>query len=110
VRLLYAIFDSFSADAISHLPISQTSTSGYLWTPSTSGRFTTHSAYLAILNNDFTGASLHYPSSFWKDIWRLRLTDRLQLFIWKIAWNILPTTMRLQSIIPAYRLDTPCLL
>jgi hypothetical protein len=64
VRLLYAIFDSFSADAISHLPISQTSTFGYLWTPSTSGRFTTHSAYLAILNNDFTGASLHYPSSF----------------------------------------------
>jgi hypothetical protein len=108
VCLLYAIFDSISADAISRLPISQTRTSGYLWTPSTSGRFTTHSAYLAILNNDFSGASLHYPSSFWKDIWKLQLTDYLQLFLWKIAWNILPTTMRLQSIIPSYRPATPC--
>jgi hypothetical protein len=108
VRFLYNIFDSISAAAISRLPISQTSTSGYLWTPSTSSRFTTHSTYLAILNNDFSGDSPHHPSSFWKDIWKLQLTDRLQLFLWKIAWNIFPTTMRLQSIIPSYRPDTPC--
>jgi hypothetical protein len=34
--------------------------------------------------------------------------DRLRLFLWKIAWGILLTTSRLQSIIPAYKPDTPC--
>jgi len=106
-HLLYAIFDYFSADAISRLPTLQTSDSTSLWTPSCSGRFSTTSAYLAILNNDFTGNSLHSPSSFWKDIWKLQLIDHLKLFLWKIAWNILQTTMQLQSIIPALRLDTP---
>jgi len=75
---------------------------------SCSGRFSTNSTYLAILHNDFTRASLLSPSSFWKDIWKLQLTNHLHLFLWKIAWDILPTTLRLPSIIPAYQLDTSC--
>jgi hypothetical protein len=76
--------------------------------PSCSDQFTSNLAYLAIMNNDFTGNSLLTPSSFWNDIWKLQLTDRLRFFLWKIAWDILPTTTRLLSIIPAYRPDTPC--
>jgi hypothetical protein len=82
-HLLYAIFDHFSADAISRLPISQAANPSYLWTPSLFGRFTSNSTYLAILNNDFTGTSLHSQSFFWKKIWKLQLTNRLRLFLWK---------------------------
>jgi ribonuclease HI len=109
-HLLYALFDQVLADAICRLPISEEFTPRYLWTPSCSGRFTTNSVYFAILNNDFTGASLLSPSLFWKDIWKLQLTDRLCLFLWKIAWDILPMTSRLQSILPAYQLNASCLL
>ncbi|XP_062145976.1 uncharacterized protein LOC133853973 [Alnus glutinosa] len=80
----------------------------YLWTSSCSGRFSTSMAYLSILNNDFTGSHLCPLSTFWRDIWKLQLTDRLRIFIWKIAWNILPTTQRLQSIIPTYHPDASC--
>jgi hypothetical protein len=62
--LLYCIFDSLSANAITQLPISQDNTTSYLWTPSCSGRFTTNSAYLAILHADFTGNSIISPSPF----------------------------------------------
>jgi hypothetical protein len=109
-HFLYVIFDHFFVDAISHLPISQAANPSYLWAPSCSSRFTTNSAYLAILNDEFTWTSFHSPSSIWKDIWKLQLTDRLRLFLWKIDWDILPTKLRLESIIPAYRPDTPCLL
>jgi hypothetical protein len=104
--LISVLFDPLSADAIRRLPIPQTAPTAYLWTPSCSGRFSTNSTYFAILYNDFTGTLLPSPSSFWKDLWKLQLTDRLRLFIWKIAWDILPTSSRIQSIIPAYKPDT----
>ncbi|XP_062152043.1 uncharacterized protein LOC133860458 [Alnus glutinosa] len=107
-RLLSDLFDPVSAMAVCRLPISDASQKGYLWIPSTSGRFSTSSAYLSILTNDFTGSHLSPLSSFWRDIWKLQLTDRLRIFIWKIAWNIFPTTLRLQSVIPTYRPDASC--
>lgn len=60
------------------------------------------------MNNDFTGSPPLPPSSFWKDIWKLQITDRLRIFLWKIAWDILPTTSWLHSIIPTYHPDTSC--
>jgi hypothetical protein len=107
-RLLSTLFDPVSAMAVGRLPISNESQKGYLWIPYASGRFSTSSAYLSILNNDFTGSHLSPVSSFWRDIWKLQLTDRLRIFIWKIAWNIFPTTQRLQSIIPTHRPDASC--
>ena len=31
------------------------------------------------------------PLQLWNYLWKLNLNDRLRLFLWKIAWNILPT-------------------
>jgi len=107
-RLLSVLFEPVSAVAIGELPIMAASAKSYLWTSSCSGRFSTSMAYLSILNNDFTGSHLCPLSTFWRDIWKLQLTDRLRIFIWKIAWNILPTTQRLQSMIPTYHLDASC--
>jgi hypothetical protein len=107
-HLLFALFDPASAIAVSRLPISLVPTTSYLWTPSCSGRFSTSSAYLSISHNDFTGSSPPSPFSIWKDIWKLQLMDRLRMFLWKIACDILPTTLRLQSILPTYILDISC--
>jgi hypothetical protein len=106
-HLLFVLFDPASAIAVSRVPISPVPSTSYLWTPSCSGRFSISSAYLSILHNDFTGSS---PAliSIWKDIWKLQLTDRLRIFIWKIAWDILPTSLRLQSILPTFTLDISC--
>ncbi|XP_062177050.1 uncharacterized protein LOC133881987 [Alnus glutinosa] len=106
--LLLTLFDPISAMAVGRLPISDESQKVYLWIPSASGRFSTFSAYLSILNNDFTGSHLSPLSSFWRDIRKLQLTDRLRIFIWKIAWNIFPTIQRLQPIIPTHRPDAFC--
>jgi hypothetical protein len=42
-------------------------------------------------------------------IWKLNLNDRLRLFLWKIAWNILPTKERLSQLFNV-NLDFSCLL
>jgi hypothetical protein len=102
-HLLFALFDPAFAIALSSLPISRVPSTSYLWTPSCSGRFSISSAYLSILHNDFIGSSPS-PISIWKDIWKLQLTDRLRIFIWKIAWDIL----RLQSILPTFTPDVSC--
>ena len=47
-----------------------------------------------------------FPPFFWKSIWKLNLNDRLKLFLWKIAWNILPTMERLGQLFPIS--DTHC--
>ncbi|XP_062176085.1 uncharacterized protein LOC133881146 [Alnus glutinosa] len=71
----------------------------YLWISSTSGQFTTKSAYQVIKSNLQVNSPLPGTSSnFWKSIWKLNLNDRLRFFIWKIAWNILPTKERLNSV------------
>jgi hypothetical protein len=66
-RLLSSLFDPISAMAVGRLPILDESQKGYLWIPSASGRFSTSSAYLSILNNDFTGSHLS-PLSFFGGI------------------------------------------
>jgi hypothetical protein len=70
----------------------------YIWVPSTTGNFSVSSAYRFIydyMSND--ASSSNFPQ-FWKAIWKLNLNDRLKIFIWKIAWNMLPTRERLSQI------------
>jgi hypothetical protein len=38
------------------------------------------------------------PLNFWKALWKLHLNDRLRNFLYKIAWNILPTVAKLNAI------------
>jgi hypothetical protein len=79
----------------------------YIWTPSTSGRFTVSSAYRFISDLMSNNSSTSTSPQFWKAIWKLNLNDWLRIFIWKIAWNMLPTKERLCQIsIPI--LDSSC--
>jgi ribonuclease HI len=95
---IHAIFDSTSAHEILKIRISMDPGVNFLWAPSTSGQFTVSSAYQFILANGSNNASTSNNSIFWKSIWKLNLNDRLKLFLWKIAWNILPTKERLSQL------------
>jgi hypothetical protein len=91
---LFSLFDPFSAQEILKTGISSDPNPAYLWTASTSGQFSVSSAYnLIIASNPMTSTSI--SSQFWNSLWNLNLNDILKLFLWKIAWNILPTQERL---------------
>jgi hypothetical protein len=36
----------------------------------------------------------------WKSLWKLNLTDRLKLFLWKIAWDIISSKIRINAVFP----------
>ena len=44
----------------------------------------------------------------WKLLWKLNLNDRLKLFIWKIAWDIVPSKSRLNLVFPIPQADLVC--
>jgi hypothetical protein len=99
LEALQSVFDVASVYEISKIRISSTSQPRFLWTFSTSGKFSSKSAYLQIKKSQDDLSVLPVVSpDFWKKIWKLNLNDRLRLFLWKIAWNILPTRERLNSV------------
>jgi ribonuclease HI len=102
---IHALFDTVSAGEILKLRISSAPDAQYIWTPSTSGQFSTSSVYELITADRSTSSSV--SSAFWKSIWKLNLNDRLRLFLWKIAWNILPTKERLGQLFPISDIHCP---
>jgi hypothetical protein len=95
---IHNLFDSISATEILKIRISDKIGTDYLWTPSTTGKFMVSSAYRFLSEVSSNNvASSNFPQ-FWKSLWKLNLNDRLRLFLWKIAWNILPTKERLSQI------------
>jgi hypothetical protein len=104
VSSIHALFDSTSANEILKLRISTDPRHPvyldpiYLW----------HFLHLLGLQPYYSIQS-HFQFCFllfWKSIWKLNLNDRLRLFLWKIAWNILPTKERLGHLFPIS--DTHC--
>jgi len=99
LEALQSVFDVASVYEISKIRISSTSQPRFLWTFSTSGKFSSKSASLQIKKSQDDLSVLPVVSpDFWKKIWKLNLNDRLRLFLWKIAWNILPTRERLNPV------------
>ena len=102
---IHALFYSILAQEILKIRISTDSRTKFIWTPSSSGRFTTSSAYSLVIAP--TSNTSSYVSSFcWKSIWKLNLNDRLRLFLWKIAWSILLSKVHLGKLFLIF--DTYC--
>jgi hypothetical protein len=104
---IHNLFDKISAIEILKIRITMDFADNYIWTPSTAGNFSISSAYHFIsdyMSND--ASSSNFPQ-FWRAIWKLNLNNRLKIFIWKIAWNILPTKERLRQISISI-LDSSC--
>jgi hypothetical protein len=104
---IYNLFDSIPAKEILKIRITIDPTINYIWTPSTSGNFSISSAYCFIFDYMSNDASSSNFSQFWKAIWKLNLNDRLKIFIWKIAWNMLLTKECLRQISISI-LDSSC--
>ncbi|XP_038680196.1 uncharacterized protein LOC119981210 [Tripterygium wilfordii] len=72
----------------------------WVWTLSTSRDFSVKIAY-HVLNSSAAVPSNSAPlvGNQWNQIWKMDIHARLQLLLWKVAWNILPTRDRLSSVL-----------
>jgi ribonuclease HI len=102
-----SLFDSSSAQAVLNTRISTEFAPHFFWTPSLSGKFFVSSAYTFITGSNSNTSISPLRPQFWNSIWKLKLNDRLRLFLWKITWNILPTTERLGHLFDV-NLDSSC--
>jgi hypothetical protein len=106
--LLSSLFDSHSVREIKKIAISSPSNSDFLWTPSPSGKFTASSAYRFISSLRVSAYSTPFALAQWKQLWKLKLNARLKLFLWKIAWDIVPSKARLKIVFPISPDDSMC--
>jgi hypothetical protein len=84
---------------IQKIPISSKTSSEFIWTPSSNGLFSTSSAYRLISNPRVASSSAPLEPHIWKLLWKLKLNARLKLFLWKIAWDIIPSKARISLIL-----------
>jgi hypothetical protein len=108
--MLEQLFDTNSVRAIQKIRIAPSTTDLYLWTPSTNGLFSTKTAYKIISNLRSSSAFSLFPPTIWNSLWKLNLTDRLKLFLWKIAWDIIPSKIRINDVFPIPIADLVCTL
>ena len=97
---IFSLFEPVSAQAILKTSILAENIPAFLWTPSSSGKFSVSSVYGFITSSHMDASPSTLRPQFWKSIWKLNLNDRLHLFLWKIAWDVLPTTERLGRLFP----------
>jgi hypothetical protein len=107
--LLNYLFDEVTIREFLKINFSSLSERKFIWTPSTNGLFTTKSAHKLISSSQKTQHSISpLPAANWKILWKLNLNDRLKLFLWKIAWDIVPSKSRLNSVFPIPQTDLMC--
>ena len=82
---LNSLFDPISVQEILRTRISTEIVPAYIWTPSTSGKFSLSSVYKFITDSSTNVSSFSIRPQFWNSIWKLNLNDRLKLFLSKIA-------------------------
>ena len=94
-NLVMDIFNPISANAILSIPIpSRSSPDKLMWIPDSKGLFSVKSAYKELLPSNPSQA----PSGVnWSKLWKLRGPERIKMFQWRIAANVLPTEENLMS-------------
>ena len=102
---IFSNFDHTTAGKILNIHLtSPLSLDQPCWTPCSSDTISVKYAYLTNQQTRFssTGSLSHLE---WKSLWKAKINARHKLMLWKIAWDILPTTStlatRIHSIIPS---------
>jgi hypothetical protein len=106
--LLHYLFDEVTIREVLKINFSSQSKSKYIWTPSANGLFSTKSAHKLISSQRSIQTHSPLPVAKWKLFWILNLNDRLKLFLWKIAWDIVPSKSSLNSVFPIPQADLVC--
>lgn len=105
--LLEFLFDQASISEILKIKI-RSANEALLWTPSSTGVFSTKSAH-RFFTSQRTPITSPLQQSSWKLLWKLKLNHQLCLFLWKMVWNILPTKERISSAICSQSIsDSTC--
>jgi hypothetical protein len=108
ISLIIALFDSHSVREIKKTVISSPLKLEFLWTPSPNGNFLASSAYRFISSLRVSVYSIPFVPAQWKQLWKLKLNARLKHFLWKIAWDIIPSKAWLKTIFPISPDDSKC--
>jgi hypothetical protein len=108
IPLLHYLFDEVSIREILKTNFSSHSESKFIWTLSANGLFSSKSAHKMISSLRSSHTHSPFPATNWKHLWKLNLNDRLKLFLWKIAWDIVPSKSRLNSVFPIPQDDLVC--
>jgi hypothetical protein len=106
--LLCSLFDPLRIREVQKIKIHPHSQTNFIWTLSSNGLFSTSSAYKLISSQRTSLASSPLDSKTQKQLWKLNLNARLKLFLWKIAWDIVPSKARLNRVFPISPTDSLC--
>ena len=108
IPFMLSIFDSSSIREILKLKVGPPFLPNFIWPLSTNGLFSTRSAFNQITFPRVNSAFSPLNPLAWKKLWKLQLNDRLKLFLWKIAWDIIPTKSRLNHFLNLSPSDLLC--
>lgn len=92
--LIEKTFDHTSASQILQLCLPVSPEDFVIWAPELLGGFSVKSAYQLLLQ-DGDHSMAPSPPIDWKCLWKLDMHARLNFFLWKIAWDALPTRINL---------------
>ena len=100
-NMLQQHFFSFKADRIKSIPLCwKIQDDCLIWLTGGSGEYSVKSGYKILCEDEDSGAILSSDRSeqdlFWKRIWRLRLPNKIKLFLWQVCSNASPTKENLK--------------
>lgn len=88
--LVRDLFSAEDAAIILNIPVPRSHQDDKLiWTADCNGEFSLKSVHTLINAHSFQSSLL--TAEEWKSLWRIPMLDRLKLFLWKVAWNCLPS-------------------
>ncbi|KAK7832800.1 putative ribonuclease h protein [Quercus suber] len=94
---LHELFEPNTVTKIMAIHINQLSQQDQpFWCLNPASEFTVKSAYNALRVSNYPHESV-LQSKDWKELWKLKVHPRLKNSLWKMAWEILPTTSVLNS-------------
>ena len=106
--LLQHLFDFVTIREILKIHFASASEEKCIWTPSLNGLFLTKSAYKLISGQSTIADTGLLSTKNWKHLWKLNLNDRLKLFLWKIAWDIVPSKCRFNAVFSISQANQVC--
>lgn len=91
MEVLHDTFVQESVEAILKVRIpTNRAVNKLFWVPYCKGSFSVNTTYLTQIKARLSvGANV--DSELWKALWRLHIHERHKFFLWKVAWNIIPT-------------------
>ena len=100
IPLLHHLFDTSTIGEILKIRFSTFAEDNFFWILAANGQFSTKSTVKLISSRRTNQSSSPLSSSNWKHLWKLKLNDRLKLFLWKIDWDIVLSKSMLNKVFP----------